>query len=168
MWCCRPSVIVTVRKYGYGWSVVTVVSTMVTFIMDFRKKTKWMSLDAIGGQTQPRSVYVGTRKKGQRHGPAWSRNLFIWALVQKQIWRIIDNDITLWVSDIIYIPLDKIFSKINLFYYNYNSLHVFPVVKKYNVSNIFQTVVRFYDKRTVKSHRYISLAYTKNLKNFLT
>ena len=42
------NVIVNVENMG----MVIAVLKMATFIMDFGKKTKWMSLDAIGGQIQ--------------------------------------------------------------------------------------------------------------------
>ena len=44
--------LVNVIVNGENMGMAIAVLKMATFIMDFGKKTKWMSLDAIGGQIQ--------------------------------------------------------------------------------------------------------------------
>ena len=54
--------LVNVIVNGENMGMAIAVLKMATFIMDFGKKTKWMSLDAIGGQIQA-AFTLATGKK---------------------------------------------------------------------------------------------------------
>ena len=54
--------LVNVIVNGENMGMAIAVLKMATFIMDFGKKTKWMSLDAIGGQIQAAFTLAAGKK----------------------------------------------------------------------------------------------------------